>query len=259
MNPSSHPTERFGSRVDDYRRWRPGYPPEVVPWLVKRCGLSIGDPVADVGSGTGLFSRELLAARLRVQAIEPNGPMRAAAEAEFAGDSNFLSVNGTAESTGLADASVSLVGAAQAFHWFDPVLTRREFARILKPRGHVALIWNVRRDDSLFLVGYEALLREHAPEYSRSGKPVQADERVVSAFFAPGLFQQASFAYEQQFDRLGLRGRLLSSSYAPMPGMPGHEAMMAALDCLFEEHQRQARVTFGYVTRVFVGRLRDQA
>ena len=257
MNPSSHPTERFGSRVDDYRRWRPGYPPGLIAWLLEHCGLVKGEAVADVGSGTGLFSRELLAAGLQVLAVEPNGPMRAAAEAEFQGNASFISVNGTAEATGLASASVALVCAAQAFHWFDLPAARREFARILKPRGAVALIWNLRRDDSRFLAGYEALLREHAPEYSRSGKPAQADEHGIAAFFAPAGFEQASFAYEQQFEREGLRGRLLSSSYAPAPGMPGHQAMMASLDRLFDEHQREGRVAFGYVTRVFLGCLQS--
>lgn len=255
MNPAMHPTERFGSRVEDYRRWRPGYPPELVPWLVERCGLRPGDFVADIGSGTGLFSRDLLAAGLRVAAVEPNAPMRAAAEAALGDDRNFVSVDGTAERTGLADGSVALVCAAQAFHWFDRVAARTEFARVLRRQGHVALIWNVRRGDSPFLSAYEALLREHAPEYSRSGKPAQADRRVIATFFAPAGFEQESFAYEQYFDREGLRGRLLSSSYTPAPGAPGHEPMMAALDRLYDEHQQDAHVTFSYATHVFLGGL----
>lgn len=253
MNPASHPTERFGPRVDDYRRWRPGYPPELVPWLFERCGLRPGDAVADIGSGTGLFSRELLAAGLRVLAVEPNAPMREAAEAALGGSPDFVSIDGSAESTGLADGAVALVCAAQAFHWFDAPAARAEFARIALPLGHVALIWNVRRGDTPFLAAYEALLREHAPEYSRSGKPAQADKRIIATFFAPSPFEQESFVHEQYFDREGLRGRLLSSSYTPAPGMPGHEAMIAALDRLYDEHQQEGHVAFGYVTRVFLG------
>ncbi len=256
MSAESHPTERFGSRVEDYRRWRPGYPPELVPWLMERCSLARGASVADVGSGTGLFSRDLLAAGLRVLAVEPNAPMRAAAETALGANPDFISIDGTAEQTGLAGGSVALVCAAQAFHWFDAPIARREFARVLQPQGHVALIWNVRRGDTPFLVAYEALLREHAPEYARSGKPAQADRRVVATFFAPAGFEQESFAYEQYFDRDGLRGRLLSSSYAPAAGMPGHEAMIAALDRLYDKHQHEGHVAFGYVTRVFLGCLR---
>ena len=255
MKPASDSTERFGSRVEDYRRWRPGYPHEVVPWLMQRCGLRRGDTVADIGSGTGLFTRELLAAGLRVYAVEPNAAMRAAAEAALGGDPNFISHEGTAEQSGLPAGSISLVCAAQAFHWFDPIQARREGERVLAPGGHVALIWNVRRSDTPFLVDYEALLRRYAPDYSRSGKPAQANEREVADFFTPQRFEHAEFQYEQHFDREGLRGRLLSSSYTPAPGTPGHEPMIAALDALFDAHERGGQVTFAYVTKVFLGRL----
>jgi SAM-dependent methyltransferase len=250
-------TERFGNRVDDYVRWRPGYPAELGPWLMNRCGLIAGDTVADVGSGTGLFTLELLRQGLRVIGVEPNAPMRAAGEqflAEYRSD--FSSRAGTAEATGLADASVRLVTMAQAFHWVQPQKTRAEFARVLQqPCGHVALVWNVRREDTPFLRGYEALLQRHAPEYANSGVPAQGDAQVIGAFFAPAGFIQHSFPYAQYFDQEGLRGRLLSSSYAPHAGAPGHEPMLADLDRLFEAHQHDGQVAFEYDTRVFVGRL----
>lgn len=249
-------TERFGNRVDDYARWRPGYPAELAPWLMRQCRLQPGDRVADIGYGTGLFTRELLRQGLRVQGVEPNAPMRAAGErflADFA--PLFSSHDGTAEATGLEDHSVSLVTAAQAFHWFRPQPARAEFARILAPGGQAALVWNVRREDTPFLRGYEALLRAHAPEYAASGVPAQANLDVIRPFFAPAGFVEHSIPYAQHFDREGLRGRLLSSSYAPAAGTPGHEAMLAALDALFEAHQREGLVTFEYDTRTFVGRL----
>ena len=249
-------TERFGNRVEDYVRWRPGYPAELVPWLMSQSGLKSGDAVADIGCGTGLFTRELLLRGLRVRGVEPNAPMREAGEhylAEF-GEA-FDARDGTAEASGLAAGSVRLVTAAQAFHWFRPAPTRAEFARILAPGGHAALIWNVRREDTPFLRGYEALLLEHAPEYAASGVPAQADLAVIRPFFEPAGFVEGSFPYAQRFDLEGLRGRLLSSSYAPAAGTAGHAPMMAALDQLFEAHQQQGRVAFDYDTRAFVGRL----
>ena len=248
-------TERFGNRVEDYVSSRPGYPEALVPWLMKQCGLSAGDVVADVGCGTGLFTRELLRQGLRVEGVEPNAPMRAAGDEFLAGfGSAFRSHDGTAEATGLADHSVGLVTAAQAFHWFRPEPVRAEFARILAPGGHVALIWNVRREDTPFLRGYEALLLAHAPEYAASGVPAQASLDILRPFFAPSAFVEHSIPYAQHFDREGLRARLLSSSYAPAAGTPGHEPMMRALDALFDAHQRQGQVAFEYDTRTFLGR-----
>jgi SAM-dependent methyltransferase len=249
-------TERFSNRVEDYVRTRPGYPEALVPWLMRQCGLQAGAVVADIGSGTGLFTRELLLRGLRVEGVEPNGPMRAAGDAFLAefGDA-FHSREGTAEATGLASGSVALVVAAQAFHWFRPEPTRAEFARILAPGGQVALIWNVRREDTPFLQGYEALLRAHATEYANSGVPAQANLDIIRPFFGAAGFVEHSIPYVQYFDHDGLRGRLLSSSYAPAAGVPGHEPMMEALEALFEAQQREGRVAFEYDTRVFVGAL----
>ena len=249
-------TERFGNRVEDYARWRPGYPAELVPWLMTECALRPGDAVADIGCGTGLFTRELLLRGLSVRGVEPNAPMRQAGEqylAEFG--AAFSAHDGTAEASGLAAGSVRLVTAAQAFHWFRPAPTRAEFARLLAPGGHAALIWNVRREDTPFLRGYEALLRRHAPEYASSGVPAQADMAVIRPFFSPFDLVEHTIPYAQNFDLEGLRGRLLSSSYAPAAGTPGHAPMLAALERLFDTHQRDGRVAFEYDTRAFVGRL----
>jgi SAM-dependent methyltransferase len=249
-------TERFSNRVGHYLRSRPGYPAELVTWLMAACALQAGDAVADIGCGTGLFARELLQHGLIVRGVEPNAPMRQAGErylAEFG--ASFSSHDGTAEATGLAGASVRLVTAAQAFHWFRPAPARAEFARLLAPGGHAALIWNVRRDDTPFLRGYEALLRQHAPEYAGSGVPAQADAAVIQPFFAPFAVLERSFPNVQIFDLEGLRGRLLSSSYAPAAGTPGHGPMLADLERLFGAHQRDGRVAFEYDTRVFLGPL----
>src|SRR5881392_4036123 len=126
-------TERFSSRVEAYVRHRPSYPKEVISVLQIECGLTAQMSIADVASGTGIFTRMLLENGNRVFGVEPNAEMRAAGEEYLAAYPSFTSIEGTAEATTLADRSVGLVAAAQAAHWFDRPKARREFIRILKP------------------------------------------------------------------------------------------------------------------------------
>jgi len=249
------PTQRFSKRVADYERWRPAYPAALTQWLCEHCDLKAGDAVADIGCGTGLFARDLLAAGLKVYGVEPNAAMRAVAERSFAASPSFVSCDGRAEATTLASASLRLITAAQAFHWFDTPCARREFMRILQSGGSVALIWNVRRIDSPFLQAYENMLRQLAPDYGKLGMPQQASIPQINALFAAQRYQQQTFKYVQRFDGEGLRRRLLSSSYVPAAGQPGYAEIVAACDALFAENARDGVVEFPYDTRVFLGQL----
>jgi ubiquinone/menaquinone biosynthesis C-methylase UbiE len=136
--------ERFSDRVDDYRKYRPGYPEAVLQVLEERCGLSPSSVVADIGSGTGILTGMLLSKAHTVYAVEPNAPMRSAAEEDYRDHPAFRSVAGSAEATTLPSRSVDLITAAQAFHWFDPEKAKAEFRRILRKEGNIALIWNER-------------------------------------------------------------------------------------------------------------------
>ena len=251
-------TERFSSRADDYARHRPGYPPAAIELLAARWGLTAGAAVADLGSGTGILTRLLIERGARVFAVEPNPPMRAAAEAALGGEPRFVSVAGTAEATTLAAGSVDLVVAGQAFHWFDAPAARREALRILRGAGLAALLWNERPATADgFLSEYEALLRRHAPEYDRITAS-RADAPSMRAFFG-GAPHLETFPNQQLLDLEGLKGRVLSSSYAPERGTPGHEPMMSELDALFSRHERGGQVLLPYVTLVYFGRLTTPA
>ena len=142
---SSDPTQRFSSRVENYIRYRPGYPHAIVELLQNECHLTPDSVIADVGCGTGMFARLFLENGNRLFGIEPNAEMRKAGDDFLAGYPKFQSIDGKAETTTLPDRSVDFVTAAQAAHWFHRQDARREFVRILKPGGWAVMVWNERR------------------------------------------------------------------------------------------------------------------
>lgn len=250
--PSRDPIRRFSDRVADYVRYRPGYPEELLRTLEEKAGLGPDAVVADVGSGTGISSELLLRSGCTVYAVEPNPDMRRAAEEALGERPRFHSVDGTAEATTLADGGVDLVTAGQAFHWFDRQAARRELARILRPGGRVALFWNARRTDaSPFLRAYEELLRRFGTDY-RQVDHTRLGAAEFTAFFS-AAYESWSFPNRQVVDFDGLRGRLLSCSYAPAPGHPDHEPMLRDLRAIFERHEEDGQVRFEYDTELHLG------
>jgi ubiquinone/menaquinone biosynthesis C-methylase UbiE len=251
------PTERFSDRAQHYQRYRPSYPPAAVDVLARRCGLTYGAVVADVGSGTGILSEQLLERGAHVIGIEPNDAMRAAAEARLAAEPRFRSVAATAEATTLSEESIDLWVAAQAFHWFDAPRARLETLRVLRAGGSAALLWNERPPEpGAFFSEYEALLRRHAAEYTRIAAQ-RVDEAGMREFLGDTM-QIARFPNQQTLDYAGLEGRLLSSSYAPAPGHPEHEPMLAGLRALFDRYSREGEVVFPYETRVYYAQLKPE-
>ena len=238
------PTQRFSSRVENYVRFRPGYPKAILALLRRDCGLSPASVIADIGSGTGLSAKLFLPNGNRVYGVEPNPEMREAGERLLAKYARFTSVAATAEATTLPDASIDFVVAGQAFHWFDIPITRAEFNRILKPDGWIVLMWNERHvSDTIFLRNYERILKTYCPEYAIVDHR-RVDARTLHKFFGRQGFKFAHFDNAQKFDFDGLRGRLLSSSYAPEPGHPNHAPMLAELRRVFDAYQSGGHVAF---------------
>ncbi|HVK08056.1 MAG TPA: class I SAM-dependent methyltransferase [Gemmataceae bacterium] len=253
--PASDATSRFGSRVADYVRYRPGYPSEVLGLLRREGVLPPAAVVADIGSGTGLSAVPFLNDGHTVYGVEPNAEMRAAAEELLAGYPMFYSVNGTAEATNLPTASIGLAVAGQAFHWFDPPKARAEFVRILRPDGAAALVWNTRETDTTpFLRGYEHLLRTYGTDYKEVVHTnVSAD--TLAAFFGPGGYRRFTLPNEQRFDLDGVLGRTRSSSFVPTEGHPNYEPLYAGLRRLFDAEAVNGVVRFEYETELYLGRM----
>ena len=252
------PTKRFSPRVENYSKYRPGYARQIVELLKDELGLTNGALVADIGSGTGLLSRIFLQNGNLVYGVEPNNEMRQEAQRLLASFPSFNSIDGTAEATTLPDASVDAVVAGQAFHWFDQERAAAEFRRISGPNGIIALVWNVRKsNDSPFMEEYNKIVADFATE---SVSPTHEAEKMEHLFdrlkqlFGSGL-RTRCFDNVQDLNWEGIRGRLLSSSYAPLDGQPGHEPMIEALRCIFDRHQRDCRVRINYTTMVYFGPL----
>ncbi len=249
------PTQRFSSRVADYRKYRPDYPTGIVTDLTRDGILTRESAVADVGSGTGLLTQLFLRNANPVFAVEPNPDMRAAGEEELHSFPRLTSINGTAEATTLAPSSIDLITVGQAFHWFDRAKAKQEFIRILRPAGWCALIWNDRKVDvSPFLVAYEQLLQTYSLDYASVDHRRMTPE-IIAEFFHPHIATHRTYENRQVFNFESLRGRLLSSSYAPPPGHPQHEPMLALLTTIFKDPQQNGKVAFEYETEVYTGRL----
>ncbi len=250
----SDPTQRFSNRVENYLRYRPRYPAEILDVLKAECGLQVTSLIADVGSGTGFLAELFLSNGNQVFGIEPNREMREAGEQLLGSYSKFTSVAATAEATTLPEASVDFVTAGQAFHWFDRGRCREEFRRILRPASWVVLVWNDRRTDSTpFLAEYEQLLRVYGTDYA-SVDHKRIDASVLREFFGEDPIRK-SFPSFQGFDFPSLKGRLLSSSYVPDVGQPRHAQMMETLQTLFDKRQAGGKVIFEYDTLLYYSRL----
>jgi SAM-dependent methyltransferase len=247
-------TQRFTGRVEDYARYRPNYPPELLHLMRRECGLTEDTVVADVGSGTGILARLFLDNGNRVIVVEPNDEMRRAGESLLSGHGRFESVTGTAEATTLPQGSVDLITAGQAFHWFDPTPARKEFERVLRPGGWVVLVWNDRRKHGEpFHEAYEKLLESYATDYAEVEHGRKGSPENIRGFFAPNPVHTATFDNRQVLYYDGLLGRLRSSSYVPAEGQPGHREMLGELERIFRDHENGGQIVMEYETRAHYG------
>ncbi|MFX0018711.1 MAG: class I SAM-dependent methyltransferase [Promethearchaeota archaeon] len=241
------PKKRFSSRVENYIKFRPNYPSEIIKFLKEKKILIKDSIIADIGSGTGILSEIFLKNGNVVYGIEPNADMRNAAEKLLENYSDFITVDGSAESTNLKGKSIDIITVGQAFHWFDIKQTQKEFRRILKEGGYVILIWNNRKkSDSGFSTEYEKFIIKYGKDYKFTRK----DETDINNFFK---YEKEVFYNYQDFDFEGLKGRLLSASYIPLENSPEYEDMIKELAFIFDKYQHDGTIKLEYDTEVYYG------
>jgi len=250
----SDPKKRFSSRVDNYIKYRPGYPSEIISFLKAELSIDQDKFFADIGSGTGIFTGLLLKNNYLVYAVEPNDEMRQAAEKKLNSYSNFISIKGSAEKTGIDSASVDVITAAQAFHWFEIKKAKEEFKRILKPGGWIILLWNARLNDaSSFMTAYENFLLQNSVDYTQVAH-TNIDQNKLKFFFS-SEYNVKDFPNNQVFDYESLQGRVLSSSYMPDEVDSTYDSMLNALQNIFKKYNKNGFVEFIYKTELYFGKL----
>ncbi len=247
--------KRFSDRVENYVKYRPRYPQELLEIFQTKMGLMPDHVLADVGSGTGISAELFINNGNTVYAVEPNYEMRGAAEA-FYSDKNFpgqfVSVSGSAENTGLPSDSVDYIIAGQALHWFDQDAFLVEIERILKPDGSLGFFWNSRSLSAGFNMDYNHFLERFSMDFDKTDEKKFRQTRMHVVFES---LTQEKLTNRQIFDFEGLKGRFLSSSYAPQPGSNEYQPMLKALQTLFETHQRKGSVIFNYDVELYYGKL----
>jgi SAM-dependent methyltransferase len=250
---SADATRNFTGRAEGYAKYRPCYPDEYIDYLMEANGLAKGCAVADIGSGTGILSGQLLAKGLRVFAVEPNADMRGEAERRLGGCAGFESIEGSAEYTGLDAGSVDLIAAAQAFHWFDAEKFRHECRRVLRPGARVALVWNSREPPSPIVQENDTIIRKYCRGFLGFGGGIADSRETVVPFFHRGTCECSAFRNDLRYDLEAFLGRNLSGSYAPFEGDENYSGFVAELTELFGKYGENGILTFPQVTESYLG------
>jgi ubiquinone/menaquinone biosynthesis C-methylase UbiE len=249
-----HPdaAQGFSAGADAYDRGRPSYPAAAVDHVVTALGIGSGRRVLDLGAGTGKFTELLVPTGAALVAVEPVAEMRAKLAAARP-DMEVL--DGTGEALPLGDASVDAVTVAQAFHWFDPAAALAEIARVLRPEGGLALLWNARDESVPWVAEFTRVIDWH--HFQQGHYRAQDWAAVVAGSsnrFTP--VEHATFAYEQRLDRAGFVDRVASISYIAAMAPADRDAVIAKALAVVEDFPEE--FVLPYTTEVWTCRLRSK-
>lgn len=249
-------SKKFNGRAAAYTSSRPSYSNLLIECLCQSYGLSGASAVADIGSGTGKFSRQILELGVPVFCVEPNDEMRHIAQLELDSYSNFHSIEGSAENTNLKDNSVNWILSAQAFHWFDIDKFKQECKRILKKSGRIALIWNMRDMGSSLNQDWSKVFQRYCPDFCGFSSGIMQDDSKIKSFFDSG-YEFISFDHPLILDREKFIERSLSSSYSLQPSDSDFSSYIDALNQVFDTYQQDGKVSIAnksiaYISKVVI-------
>lgn len=245
-------TKRFDGKGALYAKARPKYAQELLDYIQNTMHVSAGNVFADIGSGTGIFTEQLLNCGYCVYGVEPNADMRRKAEEKLGSNEKFISVAGSDSNTTLRDNSVDYITAAQAFHWFDAPAFRKECARILKPNGRILIIYNSRDTEAACTKALAELRRKYNPEFHGFSNGIS--DEACRGFFG-GKCDVFKCDNSLTYDRQGYIDRLLSSSYSPKEDNPRFAAYLESINELFDRFAVDGQITVPTATVAYIGSL----
>lgn len=248
-------TDKFTDKAEIYEKYRPSYPLEYIEYLISEAGLNKDCMIADIGSGTGILSRQLLERGFTLIGVEPNDDMRAVAEQTLKQDSRFISVKATAENTTIQDHSLDLVTVAQAFHWFDMEQFRLECQRILKKDAKVALIWNSRDGSSDLNKESADVCQKYCLNFKGFSGGIDETPIAFQQFFKDGKYDLKYFRNDLPYNLTGFLGRYLSASYSPKKTDKEYNPFITALSNLFEKYSHNGQIVIPNITRSYLGKV----
>jgi SAM-dependent methyltransferase len=246
-----HAERGFGSGAEEYERHRPGWPPEAIERALAELGIAPGATVVDLAAGTGKLTRELVPRVARVVAVEPSADMLGRLEVVVP---EAEAVAGTADAIPLADASADGVLVAEAFHWFATPAAVAEIARVLRPGGGLALLWNLYAwgDDGPWIEPLRAVLGEHlAPAMAavNRNRPESWRTAFDGAPFEP--FRQFDVPHELHVDVDGLIAHVGTWSHTRVLDDEPRAAFFRALeDVVRREHPTSDDIAIRFNTQV---------
>jgi ubiquinone/menaquinone biosynthesis C-methylase UbiE len=244
--------DKFSTKVNNYSKYRPSYPDKFIEYLIQEVGLNKDSIVADIGAGTGRLTR-LLAEKVKtVLAIEPNLNMRQACLEYCRQSTNVIPVDGSAESTTLADSSVDFITVAQAFHWFDKEKSKSEFGRILKPGGKVTLVWN-KPPETQFGKDIDALYHLLCPDYKGRAGGSELTSDAYQDFFKKRCCDYRVFDNSSESSLANYLGGSLSASYAPSESDANYAKFVAGVTRLFQKYQTNGKLLVNNQTHSYTG------
>lgn len=245
-------TKKFSKKAKFYTAGRPAYAKEFIDELYSEYGFTEQSVIADIGSGTGKLSKQLLDRGSTVYGVEPNGDMRKTAEKELGEYRRFSSIHGTDSYTGIEAHSVDFVTVAQAFHWFDLILFQKECRRILKKSGKVFLIWNIR--DISWEINKKSveIFSKYCPEFHGFSGGMSEDDGRIQKFFG-NEYEKIEFENSLVYDKETFINRCLSGSYSLKKGDGNYEEYIKELEELYAAYEKDGRVVIGNTTVAYVG------